>query len=420
MQKIISSGSQVIDEGIERFMQHISADYYSAETLRWRRADCNDIAQFAKNRRHKVYDAHVCQKFCEKLSCGRSHAELTRREQTKYRTAQILLEYLNTGTFRVEIRRKSTLPTTGGLAKTIGDFMKAPRQKPWAEKTKAMYEGELRRFSDFINSSGVSGIEDIVPKHIQDHIAECGTKGKEAPVHAAIAIRAYLRYLFGNGILAFDLSEAIPKIKRDRQAKLPSLYSDEEVERLLSSIDRGNPQGKRDYAMIALSAHLGLRASDVAALRLDEIDWDSDSIRLVQKKTGKLAELPLLPLVGNAILDYLEHGRPNSELGNVFLQHCRGYGELSPGAFGNIVNRRMAAARLDTGDRRHGPHSLRHSLAARLLGENTPLPVISEAFAHKNTKSTEYYLRVDVENIRKCAIEVPATDFYARNRGWGK
>ena len=418
--QIISSGSQVIDEGIERFMQYLGADYYSAEVLRWRRADCNDIAQFAKNRRYKVYDEDVCRKFCEKLSGGRRHSELTRREQTKYRTAHILLEYLDTGTFCVELRLKFPLPTTGVLSKTIGDFMETPRQKPWAENTRRMHEDELRRFSDFINSSGVSDIADIAPRHIQDYIAECGMRGRSVPSHASVAIRAYFRYLFSNGILARDLSEAIPKINRDRQPKLPSLYSDEEIERLLNSIDRYNPQGKRDYAMIALSAHLGLRASDVAALKLDEIDWDSDSIRLVQKKTGKLAELPLLPLVGNAILDYLEYGRPKSELENVFLQHYRGYGELSSSAFGNIVNKRMAEAGLNTSDRRHGPHSLRHSLAARLLGENTPLPVISEAFVHRSIESTEYYLRIDVENLRKCAIEVPATEFYARNRGWGE
>jgi site-specific recombinase XerD len=418
--QIISSGSQAIDEGIERFMQFLSAGYYSTEVMRWRRADCNDIAQFANNRKYKVYDEDVCRKFCEKLSNGRRHIDLTRREQTKYRTAQILLEYLNTGKFCVAVRWKIPLPITGILAKTIGDFMESPRGKLWAENTRRTNEGELRKFSDFINDLGIVSIADIQPKHIQNYIAACGVRGKETPARASVAIRAYLQYLFDSGILARDLSEAIPKINRNKQSKLPSLYSDDEIERLLNSIDRGNPQGKRDYAMIALSAHLGLRASDVAALKLGEIDWDNDSIRLVQKKTGKLAELPLLPLVGNAILEYLEYGRPKSELDNVFLQHYRGYGGLSAGAFGNIVSKRIAAAGLDTSGRRHGPHSLRHSLAARLLSENTPLPVISEALIHQKIETTEYYLRVDVENLRRCAVEIPATDFYTRNGGWDK
>jgi len=407
-----------VASAIERFTRFLKMGYYYDNTINQRSDDCSRIAMFAKENGYEVYNDEMCRAFCDDLTAGRNQSDLSRRELSRYRTAQLLLEYVNTGTFTEVLRKKRALPIAGVLAETSAKFFEANKPKNWVKSTLNHYVGELRRFSDYLNRSGIVSINEITAKTIQDYFIYCGPIGKEIAKHASTALRAYLSFLHVSGELSIDLTQAIPKINCHRQPLLPSLYSDEEVQCVLNSIDRGNPVGKRDYAMIALSAYLGLRASDVIALKFNEIDWAYDMIRLVQKKTGKLAELPLLPLVGNAILDYIQYGRPKSDSDYVFLSHINNFSNLSGVSFSNTVTRCMREAGINTENRHHGPHALRHSLAARLLAGNTPLHVISEALVHKSIETTEYYIRIDTDNLRRCALDVPPTNFYTQNKGW--
>jgi integrase len=111
----------------------------------------------------------------------------------------------------------------------------------------------------------------------------------------------------------------IPRSNYKSQPKIPSIYSKEEVEKLIASVDRGSSVGKRDYAIILLAVRLGLRSSDIANIKFDNILWEQNIIRLVQFKTDKEIELPLLPEVGNAIIDYLKYSRQESDEPFVFL-----------------------------------------------------------------------------------------------------
>ena len=246
--------------------------------------------------------------------------------------------------------------------------------------------------------------------------------GNGSGYRALSVTRIYLRFLYEQGYVTKDYTQLAPSNGYKKQAKLPSLYTEEEISKMLAAIDRGNPKGKRDYAMILLASYLGLRASDICQLQFDEINWEHDTISLVQKKTKQNVELPLLPLIGNAIIDYLKYGRPKSESNYVFLQLIPDYTCITVSTFYNIVTeyilRYILRAGISTDNRRHGPHSLRHSLAARLLETRTPMPTISEVLGHTNIESTNQYLRVDIAELRQCAIEVPSTDYYDRNRGW--
>lgn len=220
-------------------------------------------------------------------------------------------------------------------------------------------------------------------------------------------------------MLDVDFSYIMPKDNYKAQTKIPSIYTKEEVEKLIATVDISNEVGKRDYAIILLAARLGLRASDIANLKFENILWEQNIIGLTQYKTGNKIELPLLSEVGNAIIDYLEYSRKKSDEPYVFLCARSPFNPIHSSVITQIVLNAFAKTEINTKHRRHGPHALRHSLAGRLLEQQTILPVISEVLGHESTESTRFYLRVDLTSMRQCALEVPevSTSFYSQKGG---
>jgi integrase len=220
-----------------------------------------------------------------------------------------------------------------------------------------------------------------------------------------------LRYAYDTGITTVDRSEQVPHVHYNRRARIPSAYTAEEISRLINSIDRGNPVGKRDYALILLAARLGLRASDICALSFDNINWEGNRIELTQQKTNEMLVLPLTEEVGLALIDYLKNGRPITDCPCVLVKHVPPYDAIKPSSTYNIVSNYFEKSGIPMPPgKKHGPHALRHSLASALLEYNVPLPVISEVLGHANTDTTGVYLKVDIKHLRKCALSVP---FYA-------
>ena len=220
-------------------------------------------------------------------------------------------------------------------------------------------------------------------------------------------MRGFLKYAYEQNLLERNLALVVPKDNYKKQPKLPSTYSSGEIETMISAIDRGNSVGKRNYAIVLLAARLGLGASDIASLKFNNLLWVQSMIVLNQYKTGKRIELPILADVGNAIIDYLKNGRPKSTEPFVFLLARSPYTPIISSAVTGIVHSYFIKSGINISARRHGSHALRHSLAGILLEKETILPVISEVLGHKNTASTNYYLRIDLKSMRKCALEVP-------------
>ena len=146
----------------------------------------------------------------------------------------------------------------------------------------------------------------------------------------------------------------------------------------------------------------------MANLHFSNIDWENDRIRLTQVKTGNPLELPLLTDVGEAIIAYLRNGRPHTESDHVFVRMKPPFTAFHPGAVGALVHEHLVKAGIHVEGRKAGSHALRHSLASRLLEHEIPLPVISEILGHVNTQTTMTYLRIDISELKKCALEVMA------------
>ncbi|WP_219812033.1 tyrosine-type recombinase/integrase [Alkalispirochaeta sphaeroplastigenens] len=156
---------------------------------------------------------------------------------------------------------------------------------------------------------------------------------------------------------------------------------------------------------------------DICGLSFANLLWQENLIVLIQEKTKKRIELPLLVDVGNAIIDYLKYGRPVSQLQYIFLHAGHEERKLSEPTLHSIVSVYLKRAGVTNVEKKkHGPHALRHSLAGFLLQKETPLPVISEVLGHDSTETTKSYLRIDMQQLRQCALEVPPVDegYYLR------
>ena len=182
----------------------------------------------------------------------------------------------------------------------------------------------------------------------------------------------------------------------------------EEIERMLNSIDRANPTGKRDYAIMAIAANLGLRTGDIIGLTIENFDWNQGCINLTQQKTSEPLTLPLTEQIGKAVIDYWMNGRPSTVAREIFVQHTLPYQRLSDGLVYYLFNKYYESSGIQASEsRQHGMHSLRHSLASRLLEKDTPVNVIGNILGHVNSNSASSYLRIDIDKLRKCTLEVP-------------
>lgn len=205
------------------------------------------------------------------------------------------------------------------------------------DKSNQVFSLYLERFFAFLIRRNILRLEQLSVKDVFDFIGSLSCYEKPTINHTVRAVRYYLKYCHENSFMNEEIFSKLPNPYYNRQSRLPSSYSANEVTTLLESIDLGNPCGVRDYAIILLISRLGLRSSDVANLRFSNIDWENEVIRLTQVKTGNPLELPLLEDVGEAIVNYLKSARPKTESDHVFVRHAPPYIDFRPGAVGALV-----------------------------------------------------------------------------------
>lgn len=219
------------------------------------------------------------------------------------------------------------------------------------------------------------------------------------------ALRSFLRFLFLCGETDSDLALAVPTVRRWRLSSVPRHLPGEDVERLLASCDCSSPTGRRDHAILMLLARLGLRASEVVALELDDLKWRAGEI-VVRGKGLVNDRLPLLPEVGESLALYLQKDRPAGRCRRVFLRTrapLRGFAH--PSSVSTIVARALAHAGLAPATR--GAHLLRHSLATVMLRRGASLSEIGQVLRHRSANTTEIYAKLDFDALRDVAMPWP-------------
>lgn len=219
------------------------------------------------------------------------------------------------------------------------------------------------------------------------------------------ALRSLFRFLRQRGLILTDLAASVPSVANWRLAELPKSLEQDQVEQLLRGCDQGSTTGQRDYTILLLLARLGLRAGELVAMRLDDIDWEKGELT-VRGKGGRQDRLPLFHDVGEALATYLRCGRPSCSTRRVFIRMrapLRGF--ASSVAISTIVRRALCRAGMNPP--RKGAHLLRHSLATQMLHKGASLGQIGEVLRHSVASTTEIYAKVDLASLHELAQPWP-------------
>lgn len=218
-------------------------------------------------------------------------------------------------------------------------------------------------------------------------------------------LKRFLVHCFEQGFLDVDYSVLFPSVKKRKYTDIPSVYTPDEISLLLDHLKNNGQNMKRNYAIALLAAVYGFRSGDIVDMLLSDIDWDNGIVRIVQSKTGSTLEHHLIPQTGNAIADYLLEGRPDSTNPHIFLKKD-GSGLISTSVSSMIFNAFLSSDIVING-RKHGCHSLRHSLASNMLASDSGMLEISKTLGHTSVDTTRIYAKVDITHLRLCGLEVP-------------
>ncbi len=263
---------------------------------------------------------------------------------------------------------------------------------------------EVRLFLAYMHEMGYSNLSQIQRQDVAAYILSVSPKRTSGMSTCLTRLRAFFRYLIEIGVFSETMLATL-QLKTAIHKKVHTGFTKEEVERIIQAVDRTTPVGKRDYAMLLLARHTGLRAIDVTNLKLRDIDWHKNELRIVQHKTQRPLVLPLENIVGNAIADYILSARPQSDSSYVFLRTRAPYEPLGMGN-GTIIVRRYAKKAnvpLPPNGQR-GFHSFRRAIGVNMLSADVPLSTISEVLGHSSSDSTKPYLSLATDSLRICAM----------------
>lgn len=265
------------------------------------------------------------------------------------------------------------------------------------------YAHYLRVFEAYLRSVGVSGLAQLTPPLISTFLTTRAQRLSALGMQGCTGtLRVFLRYIHRQGIIATDLSRAVPRGRDYKQASIPRAISWVDVQRMLDGVDRRSAIGKRDYALLLLLVSYGLRAREIAAMQLEDLDWKQAQLRVPTRKGGHWTLYPLSATVGEAIIEYLRGGRPAVDERHLFLTTRMPYAPINYWNVSHQVAVRLHAAGVQVP--RPGSHTLRHTCVQRLLEADVPFKVIGDYVGHQRAESTLVYGKVALHRLRQLVI----------------
>ena len=327
------------------------------------------------------------------------------------RYTRILLSLLDTASDTWVTRRSYRLLEPFQSPVFDSAFVNYERQlidKGLAQGSILLKQQALRDFLLFVESEAIYSFCNLKIDTISRYLLTKERFSTSTKSSIIITLRDFMRMPEVADKLLRDFSVNLRVSNNGRYESLPSLYSTDEIRSILSCIDRATPEGKKDFAIILLAVSTGIRSSDIINLKVTDIKWSAEAIDICQVKTGEYVSLTVSDTLRMALLDYLMNARPkNIQAENLFLRSKAPYlPYVSAGHFYKRLNRYFKAAGVNTEGKRHGIHSLRHNLATRLMQDDVPITVTSEAMGHKYANVTKQYIRIDIDKLRLAALEV--------------
>lgn len=284
-----------------------------------------------------------------------------------------------------------------------GFFPYLSEERGLRQATIHSYVHNLRVFEAFLQQADVSNLPAVSPPLISTFLTERARRLSALGVRScAGALRVFLRYAHRQGIIPTDLSRAVPRGRGYKQASIPRAIAWADVQRVLDGVDRRSAVGKRDYALLLMLVSYGLRAREIAAMQLDDLDWKQAQLRVPTRKGGHSTTYPLSATVGEAIIEYLRAGRPAVDDRHLFLITRTPYSPMDHWTVSGRVASRLHAAGVKVP--RAGSHTLRHACVQRLVESDVPFKVIGDYVGHRREESTLVYGKVALHRLRQLVI----------------
>ena len=381
---------------------------YQPSTLKWYRGYWRRLERWFAAQGVQEFSLDVAMAWVDE-ACGGFFAKeqagtLKQTDVYVFRVAAMLDDFAVHGSV---LRRysRSVSKISAEQAEVLAGFGAWLRAEGCAVSTVRAYGTVAGEFLAFTTSRG--GLAALDGAVIGAFVVTLAGYAPKTVEHKLCAVRSLLRFAAAGGLTDPGVLETVPAARSTKQARVPSVWDPADVTKVLEAIDRGNPSGKRDYAIVLLICRLGLRAVDVKRLEFADLDWPGNRLSVVQAKTGGRVQLPLLRDVGWAIIDYVRDGRPASGCPQVFIRHTAPIGAFSDqDHLHQILVKHARVARVSVSEkRRRGMHSLRHTLATRLMEDGTPVEQIADILGHQSVESTGVYLKSSLGLLARCALD---------------
>jgi integrase/recombinase XerD len=364
---------------------------------------------FAKEREEIYYTERIGIEFIEKyfnILEKDFEGTLIQKEVQNLRVIRMLGDFQLHGSILRRYYKHKEILHNPYFIEIIAVFKQYCMDKDYSAVTVGHYTKQSAKFLDYADSQSVNSCTEIHLKLINNYIKTLAGYTYKTVEQNLCSLRAFFKFLYQKGIIDNDHSLKIPMVQARRQTSIPSVWSTEDLKNLITAIDRGNPMGKRDYAIILLACRLGIRCGDIKKLMLENFHWEDKQLIFIQSKTRTTLSLPLTQDVGWAVIDYLKYGRPKVESPYVFIRHTAPFLPFTEGDhLHQMIAKYMQLAHIPRSKKKVGMHSLRHTMASLLLENNTPLPIISDILGHIDTESTAVYLKVDIKKLKECPLD---------------
>lgn len=382
---------------------------YTKGSMTFYRRRWNQLMAYAEDRGECYYTEQLGMDFLKEFF-GITQEDFSRTlpqaETQEIRVIRMVGDFqLHHAVLRRYLKHKEIL-TTPFFVDIRSRFRSSCEKKGYSQVTTEHYVKQSSYLMDYLAAQGMDDFTEVTLDTVNAYIRTlAGFSYKTVEQHIR-SLRAFFRFLYQEGTVPDDLTAKMPMVKARKQTAIPSVWTHEELKQLIGAIDRGSPKGRRDYAIILIACRLGLRCTDIKNLCFENFNWTEKKLCFTQSKTGQPIELPLVPDVGWAVIDYLKYGRPKVDSSRIFVRHMAPFLPFAEGDhLDQLIRAYMVKAHIPMRGKHRGMHSLRHTMASVLLEKDTPLPVISDIIGHLDTNSTAVYLKVDMERLAECPLD---------------
>jgi integrase/recombinase XerD len=399
---------QMLIDLIRELEQEMLRLGYSKASMQFYRRRWHMLLKFAQERGETVFSEQLGLDFVEKhfgiLEKDLNHT-LSQSKVQELRIIRAIGDFqLHHTVLRRFYKHKNILTEPYFMA--ISDRFKSYCiAKAYSRVTVDHYVKQSERFMDYLASQKVIDCKTINLELIHAYIRTLVGYTYKTVEQNICSMRAFFRFLLESGEVQVDFAAKTPMVQARKQTRIPSVWTTDELKKLIEAIDRGSPKGKRDYAIILLACRLGLRCLDIKHLKMEDFHWEEKKLVFTQSKTKTPLSLPLTSEVGWAVIDYLKYGRPKIDSPYLFVKHMAPFGPFAEDDhLAQIIKTYMHLAHLPTLKKKRGMHSLRHTMASMLLEQDTPLSIISDILGQVDTDSVAVYLKVDMKKLKECSL----------------